>query len=404
MKFANLYVDGKKWKNIGDDMMVFSIFNLYRHMGIDPKDVERVPVSALRNYDGEDVLLPINYPFYGLFRLSPRIHPVFLATSVLHAAVIEYMELKKYEPIGCRDIYTYQTLKKAGLDVYLNGCMTITLPRQELGQDRSKAFFIDIPDTLHPFIPSSLLENAVFDTQNYFDEAALAADEIFTCARYKQYINEAKLIVTSRLHCALPCAAAGIPTILASEKKSFRYNWLENILPVYTQERFSEIDWDPPSLEFEDQKKILLDHAASRVWDEYHRLISRPQIYSLYYNENYDYSPESTRNVIAFTEKNWDKNGEYRYILWGVTQTAEFLYDYIQRNYPRARLVGVVDMYHHQIFHGMKTGGLELLKDREIPVFVTVESANEESLKFFKKQNQTKYVICWTNPRTKKVD
>lgn len=403
MKFGNLYADGKVWKNIGDDMMIFSIFNLYRHMGIDLNDVARIPVSALRTYDGEDVLLPINFPFYGLFRLSPKIHPVFLATSVLHESVAEYMELKKYEPIGCRDIYTYHTLKKAGIDVYLNGCMTITLPRQELPQGRDRVFFIDVPNELKPFIPAELLGNAEFDTQNYFDESALAADEKFTYARYKRYIKEAKLVVTSRLHCALPCAAAGIPTIITCQKKSFRFHWLENIMPIYTQDNFDEIDWNPPPLEFEAQKNDLLDHAASRVWAEYHRLVSRPKIYSLYYNERDDYSPESTRNVMAYLEKNWERDGEYRYILWGVTQTAELIYDHITKHYPGAKLAGMIDLYHKQEFHGITTGGLELLKNNDAPVFVTVESANEDALRLFAEMGISDYEICWTNPRTKRV-
>ena len=77
MKFANLYLDSKVYKNMGEDMMIFSIFNLYHHMGVDRDSVTRVPVSKMRDYDGEDVLLPLNYPFYGLFALSPKIHPVF---------------------------------------------------------------------------------------------------------------------------------------------------------------------------------------------------------------------------------------------------------------------------------------------------------------------------------------
>ena len=65
LKFANLYVDSKEYKNLGEDMMIFSIFNLYHHMGIDFDSIVRIPVSQLRNYDGEDVILPVNYPIYG---------------------------------------------------------------------------------------------------------------------------------------------------------------------------------------------------------------------------------------------------------------------------------------------------------------------------------------------------
>ena len=73
MKFANLIVDSKVVKNIGDDMQIFAIEYLYKYMGIDYNTVCRIPVSELRLYSGEDVILPINFPFQGMVKLSEKI-------------------------------------------------------------------------------------------------------------------------------------------------------------------------------------------------------------------------------------------------------------------------------------------------------------------------------------------
>lgn len=404
MKFANLVMPGITYKNMGEDMMIFAIFNLYAHMGISRDQVVRIPVSELRNYDGEDVLLPLNYPFYGSFRLSPRIHPVFIAISALHPSVIDSMGLREYGSIGCRDLYTWKMLKNAGVDAYMNGCMTIALPRQERPDKRHKTFFVDMPDSLRSYIPSDLLQDAEFTTQNYFGEDAKSVTEEYTMNRYQQYIREAALVVTSRLHCAMPCAAAGIPTILAMEKKSFRYNWVENIMPVYTKADFGHIDWAPQPLEFEQQKKVLLDHAASRVWCEYHRLVSRPRFEEWYNNERTDFSPESTRNVIDYCARNWRKDGRAEYIIWGVTQTAELIYDYIQKEYPKAKLAGVVDAGCERPFHGvMPERGPELFqRKKDAVVFVTPESANDPANHLFAEIGRKNYVLCWTNPKTEK--
>lgn len=405
MKFACLYVDRylEGWRNIGEDMMIFATMNLYKHMGIDEAEIVRLPQSQLRSYDGEDLILPLNFPFFGNFKMSPKIHPVFIAISVIHSSVVDSMGLKEYEPIGCRDLYSYRVLKQAGVDAYVNGCMTITLPKRELGADRKKVYFIDIPEKLRPFIPEELLKDAVFDSQVFFGDEAYNADEKFTDARYMEYIREAKLVVSSRLHCVVPCAAAGIPTVAVCEKKSFRFDWLDNIMPVYSEKEFADINWDPKPIEFEAEKKLILDHAASRVWAEYHKWTSRPKIFRIYNNDRTDYLPDSAGETYDYLKKTWGKGTGHKYVLWGVTQTAYVIYDHISEHYPDAELSAVIDVFNKQSFHGMETCGLDFLeKNRDCTVFVTAEAANAEAIALFSKLNITDYIICWNNPRTQK--
>ncbi len=403
MKFANLYVDGKKWKNMGDDMMVNAIFNLYAYMGIDKSQIVRIPVSHLRSYDGDEVILPLNYPFYGNFTLSPKIHPVFLGISAMHKSIIENMQLRKYEPIGCRDLHTYRMLRKEGLDAYINGCMTITLPKRKVNNEANKVYLIDIPDELRRYLPAWVKYNCIETTQNFFDDDVAGCTEEFTQKQYEEYINNAKLVVTSRLHCALPCAAAGIPVILALKAKSFRYNWLENIIPLYTPDNYDTIDWNPVPLEFEKEKSILLEHAANRVLNEYNRLVNRHKIANIYMNDLEDYSFESTREAVAYMKEHWNSSTKAQYILWGVTQTAEVLYDYINENYKNVNLKAIIDLYHEQIWHGVKTCNTDIIsKDDSSIIFVTVEAANEDAKRLFAEKNIKNYVICWNNPKTLK--
>ena len=100
MKFANLYVDNKVWKNMGDDMMINSIFNLYEYMGIKREDVIRIPVSSLRTYDEEDVILPLNYPFYGNFSISQKIHPVFWQSAFYTNQLSKVCICMNMNPLG----------------------------------------------------------------------------------------------------------------------------------------------------------------------------------------------------------------------------------------------------------------------------------------------------------------
>lgn len=404
MKFANLYVDSGVFKNMGEDMMINSIFNLYEYMGIKREDVIRIPVSSLRTYDEEDVILPLNYPFYGNFSISSKIHPVFLGISFLHKSIIDSMHLSEYEPIGCRDLHTYRLLQKEGIDSYINGCMTITLPRRERDNSANKVYLVDIPEELREYVPDWMKKNCVEKTQNFFGETVASCTEAFTRSQYEEYIQNARLVISSRLHCILPCAAAGIPTILTLKTKSFRYNWLENIMPIYTPENYNKIDWNPQPLEFEKEKKILLAHAASRIWAEYHQLTSRRIINKLYTNNLEDYSIDSMINAVTHMKKNWKKDRVGFYILWGVTQTAELLQDYIQKHYPYMKLKGIIDIFHKQKWRGVNTSSVDIIENNEDIVFVTAESANEYAIRYMSDKEINNYIICWDNPRTKLKD
>ena len=74
------------------------------------------------------------------------------------------------------------------------------------------------------------------------------------CNRYKK---EAKLVITSRLHCAVPCMAMGIPVVLARDNISYTFSWVEKFLPIYGIEQYDSIDWNPESVSFEKEKEEI---------------------------------------------------------------------------------------------------------------------------------------------------
>ncbi len=396
MKFANLLADSEHMKNIGEDMQILAIENLYRFMKIDYENVIRIPVSQLRDYDGEKVVLPINYPFFGKFKISSQIIPVFLGLSILCGNVSDDMELFKYEPIGCRDKHSYEELKKYNIDAYLNGCLTAAFPlRDDNSGERTKVFLVDPPDKLLRYIPKNLLDNSETVTHIFFDQQI---NESFSKNLYERYKKEAKLIITSRLHCAMPCIAAGIPVVFACTKKSFRYTWLEKYVPIYEEGNFCQINWAPNPVFYEDFKNTLLENAAFRVLDAFNREKNILNIHKFYYMPSKEkYEIESLENAKKYVETAWKSSAEKKYILWGVTQTAELIFEYISQNYPEAILIGVIDNFHSQIFHGIQTITSEsLFYHRDAVIFITAESANKVASELCVYLGIESYVVCWT--------
>lgn len=206
---------------------------------------------------------------------SEKIYPLFVAFHMNKLAEKEMLSpegvqyLKKYEPIGCRDHYTVSLLKSKGIDAYFSGCMTLTLGQtyQHEKVSNAKIYFTDLDYTLkHDFkfklkclytlICRGVLLRKIRRRMNlcgvsktmrtvaafYVTFKNVITDDLFTEATYlaheipdtfasndekfeyaekllKDYAK-AKFVVSSRIHCALPCLAMGTPIVLVTNELS----------------------------------------------------------------------------------------------------------------------------------------------------------------------------------------
>ncbi|MDA3834074.1 MAG: hypothetical protein PF495_11825, partial [Spirochaetales bacterium] len=263
---------------MGDNLQLMAIDNLYKFMDLHDEDIVKIPYNELTSWeavDGEKVILPISFPFLeykdnflsGMF--SDSIVPVFIGLTLLNDNISakDVAFLKEHEPIGCRDEYTYNNLKRAGIHVWLNGCMTLTMFQNnsmESLRNRSSVLIIDACNELRDHIPQSIKENAI----NLSQIVTLKDDETiqdYVVSRYQMYYDKAKLIITSRLNCEIPCVAIGIPVVLAVKKVSYRFSWVEKLLHIYTPDEFDKIDWDPSPIPCEEIKTLMMQNAASRI-------------------------------------------------------------------------------------------------------------------------------------------
>lgn len=400
MKFANLMIDtereSNRMRNYGDDIQIEAIRNLYEYMNIKYSDVIRITIQELFTYDGEEYLIvPISYPLYGTYdKMSAKIIPVYLGLSILSESVIDSLRLREFEPVGCRDQHTFNLIRSAGIKGYLNGCMTLTLPKIEFYRERKKVFIVDVCDELLPFIPSDLKKDAEYRTHLVYHKFVSEKEAL---SIYDQYKREAKLVITSRLHCAVPCLAYGIPVIYACKTISFRSIWLQKIIPLYDINSFDKINWSPDSLDIEDKKNLILNNASKMIYKKVEECSSFIQISEQYEDNNFgEYEYESMRYPIEYMQNNWDEDKKIDYVIWGITQTSEMLYQYISKRYKNAKLVGIIDLYRKIKFHGIDNSNIShVLKQKNIVIFVTVESANVMATSIFKENNFENYILCW---------
>lgn len=302
-----LKLNGNENQNMGDWGQTIAMEQLYHEWGI--TDYIHVSRNDVKYYDGEYVILPyngfntlINRANYKTetFPLSHKIIPVFFSMHYHDRYIpLEMKEqLKAFEPIGCRDEETMVNMRKHGIRSYLSGCVTSLLPRREEDKEKqNKILIIDAPKDIDKYIPSELIGEIEYHT-NLFHITRTEGPNYMTSNESKESYEQAKkllnycrdnakLIITSRLHIASPCMAMGIPVILVKEDFDGRFAWIEKYLPLYSKERWNEINWYPKPVEYEKEKlwiKGILKKKIDEAYDEYN------EIYSLseYFEERED--------------------------------------------------------------------------------------------------------------------
>lgn len=402
MKYANIVFDGdrKTSVNIGDDLQIVAIEYLYRKMGIEEKDIVRIGFSELAKYDGEYVILPISFPMHGyregvyITMFSPKIIPVFLGLSIMSENITEeeVAYLRRFEPIGCRDHYTMDILRKKNILSYVGGCVTALLPKLDDVRG-DKVYVIDLPEAMRRYIPSEIKKDAI-----YISQILLESDDPNEDAKKRliELAKNARMIITTRLHSALPCTALGIPVILLKKKFSFRFTTLPKLLHVYTEGEFESIDWNPRSVEYESDKFKILEYDIKRLKSTYEKYREMYEISSFYENKEMQKHIyiEHFDNVIDEVRNYLEEGKIIKYAIWGITQRADMICSYLEKNYPKTQFVAAYDKNKIVEFHGVvSTQDITEICKEDVFVFVTAWTANIYAREMFGKIGKTNYHI-----------
>lgn len=288
MKYGLLKFTSYK-PNLGDYMQLEAVRQAYKKMGILEEDIVEIERDLLAEYDGEYVVLPIAGAFNAvrdtrIFPLSSKIIPVFISFFTADETIVH--QLKKYEqfgPFGCRDLVTMNLLRQHGLSAYMSGCCSIGFSRRTKEPENGKVYIYNPPEELMDYIPKELLENAVYLDKphrtmikpGYCKENEDAAKHEYQRI-VELLVNDAKLVITRRLHVALPCVAMGIPVVLAHKcdtglVEECRFAGLDRIIKVYKPKEFAEIDWNPQCPDIEELKRLTIENVIQSVQDTYNK-------------------------------------------------------------------------------------------------------------------------------------
>ncbi len=226
MQYGLMTYDIKKHFNVGDYIQSVAARQFL------PRVDQYVNRERLSEYDGPQIKLLMN----GWFMHHPRhwppsskVTPLFVSLHLTKRAAATLLDekgiayLKQYR-IGARDMFTLKVLQEKGIDTYFSSCLTLTLGRSYTHQPGTDVYFVDVLHKWHfigrrrrllrKVFSDKLLDSAIHIQHRQSASDYPTEESRFELAdRYLTLYQNARLVVTSRLHCALPCLAMGTPVI-----------------------------------------------------------------------------------------------------------------------------------------------------------------------------------------------
>jgi hypothetical protein len=368
-------------------MQVMAMEYIYEKVMRVPKQmIVRVKVDQLAHYEGETIILPvfshIGESVGGMpinLRFSRNIIPVFISYVKFFRDItqseVEY--LKCYEPIGCRDRFTCDVLTKHKIRAYVNGCLTACLPKREFAVAKEKTFVVDCSQEIIDRIPSDKKANVMLASHIGRKPSDLSVRQFSELEKAKEvyctYLNEASLVITSRLHCASPCMAAGIPVILSKGFTSCTMTWIDKYLYLYDREDYDNIDWNPRPVCYEDTKENVLKLVVTRIKCMFETFGCYSEVDQFYSSGVASYYSVSISRKISEIKNN--KNERFTYSIYGNSGNVYSLIGFMNQNYPNATLTHIYDKYKYgDVINEIVVESIEKITDMNEFLIISVIS------------------------------
>ena len=276
-------------ENLGDYIQILACLRLLETLDLRPKiyldrDTELANAPALASCSGR-VVLPLNGWFKRTVGADPqwpphdKIIPVFIGFHVrpyqcpalLEPRSIDYM--KAHGPVGCRDPFTMRALAEKGVSTYLSHCLSLSFAKRRPDQVGDTVVVAsrdrEIIDVLPPEYRNNHLYVNHYMVRNAFPEYLTEAKDLLAF-----YRTRARLVITTFLHCALPCIAMGIPVIAFLPRLQYdfqkasdaeRFSGLMQIASVHRFGDTAHVDWSPRPLDVEGLKETIRLDFQNRV-------------------------------------------------------------------------------------------------------------------------------------------
>ncbi len=214
--------------NIGDDIQSLAA-SQYLDAALPLDLLDRDALAGLSRSAPRRVLMNGWYAHRGAegetWPPSTAIVPTLVSVHVTAAAARNLLSpagqdwFRHHGPVGCRDDATARLMQRHGIDAQVTGCLTLTLKSPaNADAPRHAVWAVDLDVVSAEVLTASCARLALEVPRPRTHEFAIGRRDglfrLLLAARLLHDYARARLVVTSRLHCALPCIAMGTPVVM----------------------------------------------------------------------------------------------------------------------------------------------------------------------------------------------
>jgi hypothetical protein len=274
--------------NLGDHLQILAGLRMLRRLGVVPahvvdRDDDIASCDALPPGESRVPILLNGWFKTNRAQWPPhaRLSPLFFGFHIrlwqcpelLSDVALAYY--RRHAPVGCRDPHTHDLLRARGVECFVSGCLTLSFARRRNAEVRGDTVFVSSRDRrILDILPRAL--GPYRYVNHYSDSADFGTNLERAAALLETYRQEARLVVTTFLHCALPAIAMGIPVVVfypdqdgaAHQSDRERFSALEDLVPIHSFRHVDRVDWRPRPIATADLKIAMLDRffALAERW------------------------------------------------------------------------------------------------------------------------------------------
>lgn len=236
-------------QNLGDDIQSYAASRLVSN----PVFIERENLNSISKpmkaiLSGWFMHHPENFP------PSPEIKPLFISfhgkSTIINKKNYHYFKI--HEPIGCRDYHTLKLFESIGIDAYFSGCATLSLSSPTNKNEKGKEIIVvdmlranytkDYRETIKKNLIPKDWRNKVSYFSHFIEDLPERSikDRMELVKSVLERYSKAKLVITSLIHCALPCIAMGTPVLFIdfgfkeNQNKRDRFEGIIDMMNIYS--------------------------------------------------------------------------------------------------------------------------------------------------------------------------
>lgn len=243
-------IEGYVRNNIGDTLQGLAAKAFL------PDSAEPVDRECLSELDDKTPAILVANGWYmhrwDKFPPPEAVKPIYTSVHIARTQMLAEKKIlehfKQNAPIGCRDQKSLLYFLGWGIPAYYSSCLTITTqPRAEINNTgKGEYLLVDNMDHIVPDEVITRLEKLYgqkfvrishdpISSDMPFDEYAKDTTERMN-SLLKRYC-EAALVVTTKIHCALPCLGMGVNVMLIHpDPKDFRLDTVKRYMKIYSYE------------------------------------------------------------------------------------------------------------------------------------------------------------------------